>query len=101
MLKKARKERHIWLDIMITLLTLELMSYFYYGIRSVVLACVCTATALLAEIISLRMMKRKFTADDLTCTSDALILALMFPAVMKYKIALIAVLGLIIFHLIA
>lgn len=92
MLKKARKERHIWLDIMITLLTLELMSYFYYGIRSVVLACVCTVTALLAEVISLRVMKRKFTADDLTCTSDALILALMFPAVMKYKIALIAVL---------
>ncbi len=92
MLKKARKERHIWLDIMITLLTLELMSYFYYGIRSVVLACVCIFTALVAEIVSLRFMKRKFTADDLNCTSDALILALMFPAVMNYKIAAIAVL---------
>jgi len=76
---------------MITLLTLELMSYFYYGIRSVVLACVCTAAALVAEIISLRFMNRKFTADDLNCTSDALIVALMFPAVMKYKIAVIAV----------
>ena len=41
MLKKARKERLIWLDIMITLLTLEIMSYFYYGVRSVVLAGVC------------------------------------------------------------
>ena len=92
MLKKARKERHIWLDIMITLLTLELMSYFYYGIRSVVLACICTVTAIIAEIVSVRFMKRKFTADDLTCTSDALIIALMFPAVMNYKIAAIAVL---------
>ncbi|WP_295069591.1 RnfABCDGE type electron transport complex subunit D [Ruminococcus sp.] len=92
MLKKARKERLIWLDIMITLLTLELMSYFYYGIRSVVLAGVCVITAFIAEIVSLRMMKRRFTADDLTCTSDAMILALMFPAVMDYKIAVIAVL---------
>ena len=92
MLKKARKERLVWLDIMITLLTLELMSYFYYGIRSVVLAGVCVLTSVVAEVISLRMMKRRFTADDLTCTSDAMILALMFPAVMNFKIAVIAVL---------
>jgi Na+-translocating ferredoxin:NAD+ oxidoreductase RnfD subunit len=92
MLKKARKERLIWLDIMITLLTLELMSYFYYGIRSVFLAGVCVITAAIAEIVSLRMMKRRFTADDLTCTSDAMILALMFPTVMNYRIAVIAVL---------
>lgn len=91
MLKKARKERLIWLDIMITLLTLELMSYFYYGIRSVVLAGGCVATAAAAELISVRLMKRKFSADDLTCTSDGLILALMFPAIMDYKIAFIAV----------
>ena len=89
MLKKRRKERLIWLDIMITLLTLELMSYFYYGVRSVVLAGVCVVTAVIAELISLRLMKRSFTADDLTCTSDALIIALMFPAVMDYKAAAI------------
>lgn len=90
MLKKARKERHIWLDIMLTLLALELMSYFYYGIRSVVLAAVCIVSASTAEIISIRLMKRRFSADDLTCTSDALIIALMFPAVMDYKIAAVA-----------
>lgn len=92
MLKKARKERLVWLDVMITLLTLELMSYFYYGIRSVMLAGICVFTAIAADIISLRIMHRRFTADDLTCTSDALILALMLPAVMDYKIAFIAVL---------
>lgn len=90
MLKKARKDRHIWLDIMLTLLALELMSYFYYGIRSVVLAAVCIVSASAAEIISIRLMNRRFSADDLTCTSDALIIALMFPAVMDYKIAAIA-----------
>ena len=92
MLKKARKERHIWLDIMLTLLTLELMSYFYYGVRSVFLAGICVLTGLIAELVSFRLMKRSFSADDLTCTSDALIIALMFPAVMDYKIAVLAVL---------
>lgn len=92
MQNKTRKERLVWLDIMITLLTLELMSYFYYGIRSVFLAGVCVVTGFAAELVSLRLMKRKFTADDLTCTSDALILALMFPAVMDYHISVIAVL---------
>lgn len=90
MLKKARKERIVWLDLMITLVTLELMSYFYYGMRTVVLGGVCVAFSLAAELASLRLMHRKFSADDLTCTSDALIIALMMPAVMDYRIAAIA-----------
>lgn len=90
MLKKVKKERFIWLDIMITLITLELMAYFYYGVRAVALAVLCIVVALASEIISLRLMNRRFSADDLSCTSDALILSLMLPAVMNYKIAVIA-----------
>lgn len=90
MLKKAKQDRLVWLDIIITLCTYELMAYFYYGIRTVVLAGVCVAAALAAEIISLRFMGRRFTADDLTCTSDAMITALMIPAVTDMKIAAIA-----------
>lgn len=90
MLKKVKKERFIWLDTMITLAMLELMAYFYYGVRAVALAALCVAVSLAAEIISLRLMHRRFSADDLSCTSDALILSLMLPAVMDYKIAAIA-----------
>ena len=90
MTKTARKERHIWLDTMITLVALELMSYFYYGMRAVVLGGVCISVSLITEIICLRFMNRRFTADDLTCTSDALIIALMMPATMDYGIAGIA-----------
>ncbi len=90
MTKTARKERFIWLDIMITLVALELMSCFYYGMRSVVLGGICIVVSLITEMICLRLMNRRFTADDLTCTSDALIIALMMPATMDYKIAGIA-----------
>lgn len=89
MTKSNRKERLIWLDIMITLLALELMAYFYYGIRALAVGGVCIAVSLISEVICLRFMKRRFTADDLSCTSDALIIALMMPAVMDYKIAAI------------
>lgn len=90
MTKKDRKDRLVWLDIMITLLALELMSYFYYGVRALVLGGVCIGVSLVSEVICLRLMNRQFTADDLTCTSDALIIALMMPAVMDYSIAAIA-----------
>ncbi|MBR4627955.1 MAG: RnfABCDGE type electron transport complex subunit D [Ruminococcus sp.] len=87
MLKKAKKERLIWLDIMITLLSLELMAYFYYGMRAVASACTCMAVSFAAEFISLRLMGKKFTADDLTCISDALIISLMLPVSIDLRIA--------------
>lgn len=90
MQKKIKSERFIWLDIMLTLLTLEIMQFFYYGIRAAILSCVCAAVSLVTEIICVRLMKRQFTADDLTCISDALIISLMLPAVIDFKIAAIA-----------
>lgn len=90
MQNKVKSQRFIWIDIMLTLIALIIMEYFYYGVRAVFLCGVCVAASLAAEIISLRLMKRKFTADDLTCVSDALILSLMLPAVMDYTIAAIA-----------
>lgn len=90
MLKTKKRERLVWLDTMITLLTLELMAYFYYGPRTLVLAGVCVVFSVAAELISLRAMHREFTADDLTCTSDALIIALMLPSVMDWRVAAIA-----------
>lgn len=90
MLNKKRKERHIWIDIIITLLALELMAYFYYGMKALMLGGVCIAVSLAAELITLRLLHRKFTADDLTCTSDGLITALMMPAAISLRIPAIA-----------
>lgn len=88
--KKIKSERFIWLDVMITLLALEIMAYFYYGIRAAALGCVCVGASLLTDIVSIRLMNRRFTANDLSCTSDGLIIALMLPAVFDFKIAAIA-----------
>ncbi len=90
MQKKLKKERLVWLDIMITLITLVIMAYFYYGARTLVMSGICLAAALAAELICLRLMNRKFTADDLSCTSDALIISLMMPAVIDFSIPAMA-----------
>lgn len=88
--KRIKSERFIWLDITITLLALELMAYFYYGPRTLVTAGICIAVSLAAELVALRLMHKKFTADNLSCTSDALITALMLPAAIDMKIPAIA-----------
>ncbi len=90
MQKKIKTERLVWIDVTITLLALTVMAAFGYGERALALCGGSVAVSLAAELISLRLMNKKFTADDLSCTSDALITALMMPAVMDYKIAGIA-----------
>lgn len=87
MQKKIKSQRFIWIDIMLTLVTLAVMEYFYYGARAILLVGVCAVVSFLAEAICLRLIKRRFTADDLTCISDAVILSLMLPAVMDNVIA--------------
>ena len=90
MLRKQKQERYIWLDMSITLLVLELMSYFCYGVRAAALGVLCVTVSLAAEFISLRLMGKRFTADDLTCTSDAMILSLMLPVSVDYPIAILS-----------
>lgn len=90
MQKIKKSERFVWIDIMLTLLAIEVMQYFYYGIRVVVLSGVCAFVSFVAEIVSLNLVNRDFTADDLTCISDALIISLMLPAVIDFRIVAIA-----------
>lgn len=90
MQKKIKSERIIWLDIMLTLITLEIMQFFYYGVRALALSGVCIASSLVTEIVCVRLMGRHFTADDLHCVSDALIVSLLLPAVTDFKISAIA-----------
>lgn len=87
-MQKKIKSRHlIWIDIILTLSAIVVMEYFYYGIRAVVLCGACVASSLCAEIIALRFTKRRFTADGLSCISDAVIISLMIPVVLDYTVA--------------
>jgi len=90
MYNKLKSERSRWIDVMLTLVTLELMAYFYYGVRAFWIGAVCVMVSLITEFTVLRLRRRNFTADDLSCTSDALIIALMMPASINALIPAIA-----------
>lgn len=87
MLKKSRPEKSALSDILLTLVTLEIMAYFYYGVHALVLAGVCAGCSLIAEIISVRLMGRNFRVQDVNCIADGLIISLMMPAVADFRIA--------------
>lgn len=87
---KQKKESRIWFDMMLTLLPLSVIAFFYYGAHFMMTAVLCVITALVTEIISVRLMQRKFMPDDLSCTADGLLVALMLPASVDYRIAVLS-----------
>lgn len=76
---------------MLTLSTLAVMSFFYYGSHFAIVAILCVVTSYISELISIRSMHEKPGPDDVLSTSDGLIIALMMPASIKYIIAFLAV----------
>jgi len=82
-----KKERFIWTDIIITLLALELMAFFYYGMRALAVAGLCMGVSFACEYCVLKLMEQKFTADNLGCLTDGLLVALMLPVSVGYTIA--------------
>lgn len=67
-------------DVIISLLPALVMAVVWFGSRALVLAAVCIGTAVLAEWLSRRVMKRPNTLGDLSAVVTGLILALNLPA---------------------
>ena len=90
MLSKVKQERFVFMDIFIALIALEIMSYFYYGFRAVMIAGLCVTASFGCEYFSTILMGKKFTADNLSCVNDGLIIALMMPSTVDWKIPFFA-----------
>ena len=67
-------------DVLISLLPALVMAVVWFGSRALVLTAVCIGTAVLAEWVSRRVMKRPNTLGDLSAVVTGLILALNLPA---------------------
>ena len=67
-------------DVIISLLPALVMAVVWFGSRALVLTAVCIGTAVLAEWLSRRVMKRQNTLGDLSAVVTGLILALNLPA---------------------
>ena len=76
-------------DVLISLLPAFVMAVVWFGSRALVLTAVCIGTAVLAEWISRRVMKRQNTLGDLSAVVTGLILALNLPATLPLWMAAI------------
>ena len=68
------------LDVIISLVPALVMSVVYFGTRALALAAVTVGSAVLAEYVSRKVMKRNGTLGDLSAVVTGLILALNLPS---------------------
>ncbi len=79
--------QRIMLDVMIALAPALIVSIVYFGINALLLALVCVVTAVLAEYLSRKVMKRANTISDLSAAVTGLILAMNLPSTLPLWMA--------------
>lgn len=79
-LKGKDTTQRIMLDVIIALVPALIMSIVYFGISALLLTVVCVVTAVLAEYLSRKVMKRNNTISDLSAVVTGLLLALNLPS---------------------
>ena len=77
----------IMLDVIIALIPALIMSVVYFGTRALALTAVTVGSAVIAEWISRKVMKRSNTLGDLSAVVTGLILAFNLPATLPLWMA--------------
>lgn len=85
-----KKRTLSWIDMIITLSSLEIMAYFYYGARTLIIAGLCMGVSFVCDWVSVWFMKKKYVSDDLMSLADGLAIALMMPASIDFRIPVMA-----------
>ncbi len=78
--RSAKTTTGIMLDVILALIPALVMSVVYFGLRALALTSVCVASAVLAEYVCRKVMKRSNTLGDLSAIVTGLILALNLPS---------------------
>ena len=69
-----------------TLLALVAMSYYYYGIRAVIVTALSVLSSVLVEYLCCMATKKKYDWSDFSPIASGLILAMLMPASVPYRI---------------
>ena len=80
-LHSGRTTQNIMLDVIIALCPALIAGTVIFGVRSLLVAAVCMATAVLSEFLFNRICKKEQTVGDLSAVVTGLLLALNLPAV--------------------
>ena len=90
--RSSVSNRAIMGDAVVTLAALYCMAYFYYGPRALVLAGVSVATCVLADNFCTLLRRRRVNIMDSSAVVTGLLLPLLMPASVPYKIVVTAAL---------
>ena len=74
-----RTTQSIMLDVIIALIPAAIASVVFFGIRSLLVICVCIATCMLSEFLFEKLCKRENTVLDLSSAVTGMILAFNLP----------------------
>ena len=84
-LHSGRTTQNIMLDVIIALCPALIAGTVIFGVRSLLVAAVCMATAVLSEFLFNRICKKEQTVGDLSAVVTGLLLALNLPAADKER----------------
>lgn len=85
-----KKNTLSWVDITITLLSLEIMAYFYFGVRTAIISVLCMGVSFVCDWVAMWLSKKKYTSDNLISLADGLAIALVMPASVDFKIPVVS-----------
>ena len=88
-LRSGASTQDIMRDVLIALLPAVAASVILFGLRALVLECICVAACMLAEYITRRILHRDNTIMDLSAAVTGLILALNLPVTINPLFAVI------------
>jgi electron transport complex protein RnfD len=83
------KTQKIMLNVIIALLPAVVASCIIFGLRSLVLICVCVASCVIFEYLARKLMKRDNTISDLSAVVTGLLLAMNLPVTLPIWMAVI------------
>lgn len=82
--------RTMMMDTLIALLPLYCLAYYFYGVRSIILAGISVLTCVCCDMAGILLSQREVIPMDLSPVITGLIIPLLFPASIDYKIVAVA-----------
>lgn len=84
--KNLKKPDKLSVCYIIAAAAIECVAVFYYGIRALAVSAAAIAAALIIDFICVKLRGRKYSASDLTCIIEALLLSFMMPSSISFGI---------------
>ena len=78
------------LDMLLVSLALVFMSYYYYGLRAIILTLISILSAYVTDMICVKLRGEKYDFTDFSVPLSGILMALMMPASVSYHIVILS-----------